>query len=83
MEIKSIIIVVMEFFKDYNQKIDNFQLGLTIKGQVEYANGTLYPGAFDSKSIEKSFRKKLVAQDYRFCNCSLEFKGSEFKITSK
>jgi hypothetical protein len=76
--------VLKEFFESFNQTMIEFNIKLTIKGQIEYSTGTLSPGNFDKEKVEKEYRKCLVAKDYRFCNTVLTFENNnKFIITSK
>lgn len=82
-EFKHSLFVLTEFFMSFNQTIIDYHVKITSKGQIEYASGKLSPGNFDKTSIEKAYRKRLVAKDYRFCNTILEFTDKNFIITTK
>lgn len=84
-DLKHSIVVLTEFFEQFDQTLLSINLKLSERGQIEYATGTLTPGIGNrQEAAEKCYRKKLVSKDYRFCNTVLDFEGvDKFIITSR
>jgi hypothetical protein len=74
--------LIYDFLNSYNLSTTKLHLALTPEGQVHLCTGQLKrpPYKKHHKLIKQKFAEILVAQDFRFTGCKLEFTENKFIV---